>query len=74
MSSMAPRIGQETLSDFAYDSVDGEGRFYGREGKGFLRFKGPSGTRNFDINVFDHRWKVDPKNKTHQDENTVAQP
>jgi hypothetical protein len=66
------------INDYAgyeYDTADGEGRFYGREGKGFLRFKGPTGVRNFDINVIDHRWKDDPKKKPEEkDENTLAQP
>jgi hypothetical protein len=34
-------------------------RFYGREGNGTLQFSGPNGSRNFDINVYDHRWKTD---------------
>lgn len=64
VTSQIMRIGLETLRDFDYESVNGEGRFYGREGKGFLRFKGPAGERNFDINVFDHRWKDDRKSVT----------
>ena len=75
LTSQITRIGLETLRDFEYDTADGEGRFYGREGKGFLRFKGPTGVRNFDINVIDHRWKDDPKKKPEEkDENTLAQP
>lgn len=75
LTSQITRIGLETLRDFEYDTVDGEGRFYGREGKGFLRFKGPTGMRNFDINVLDHRWKDDPKKKPEEkDENPLAQP
>ena len=75
LTSQITRIGLETLRDFEYDTVDGEGRFYGREGKGFLRFKGPAGVRNFDINVLDHRWKDDPKKKPEEkDENPLAQP
>lgn len=50
------RIGVETLRDFAYDKVDAKARFYGREGKGYLRLSSPTGTRNFDVNIFDHRW------------------
>lgn len=49
------RIGLETLRDFDYDSVDGKARFYGREGRGHLRFKGPDGRRTIEINVYDHR-------------------
>jgi hypothetical protein len=75
LTSQITRIGLETLRDFDYDTADGEGRFYGREGKGFLRFKGPTGIRNFDINVLDHRWKDDTKKKPEEkDENTLAQP
>lgn len=55
------RIGLETLRDFEYDSIDGKARMYGREGSGHLRFTGPHGSRKFDINVFDHRWKAEPK-------------
>ncbi|MBN8417634.1 MAG: hypothetical protein J0L73_01815 [Verrucomicrobia bacterium] len=55
------RIGLETLRDFEYDSVDGRARFYGREGRGHLRFIGPYGARKIDINVYDHRWKEDPR-------------
>jgi hypothetical protein len=55
------RIGLETLRDFEYDSVDGKARFYGREGRGHLRFTGPHGARKLDINVYDHRWKEDPR-------------
>jgi hypothetical protein len=49
------RIGLETLRDFDYESVDGKARFYGREGRGHLRFKGPGGKRTIEINVYDHR-------------------
>ena len=49
------RISLETLRDFDYDSVDGKARFYGREGRGHLRFKGPDGKRTIEINVYDHR-------------------
>lgn len=73
LSNQIVRIGLETLRDFEYDTVAGEGRFYGREGKGFLRFKGPSGARNFDVNVFDHRWKDEPKNKSANDESVAGQ-
>jgi hypothetical protein len=47
------RIGLETLRDFDYDSVDGQARFYGREGRGHLRFSGPHGKRQIEINVYD---------------------
>lgn len=55
------RIGLETLRDFEYDSVDGKARFYGREGRGHLRFTGPHGARKIDVNVYDHRWKEEPR-------------
>ncbi|MEZ5384880.1 MAG: hypothetical protein R3F13_05140 [Prosthecobacter sp.] len=55
------RIGLETLRDFDYESIDGKARLYGREGSGHLRFTGPHGFRKIDINVFDHRWKAEPK-------------
>lgn len=55
------RIGLETLRDFEYDKVDGSARFYGREGRGHLRFTGPYGARKIDINVYDHRWKEEPR-------------
>lgn len=55
------RIGLETLRDFEYDKVDGKARFYGREGRGHLRFTGPYGARKIDINVYDHRWKEEPR-------------
>ena len=53
------RIGVETLRDFDYDKVDGQCRFYGREGKGHLRFNGPHGSRNIELNVYDHRWNTE---------------
>jgi len=53
------QIGLETLRDFQYDQTVGDFRLYGREGKGQLSFKGPAGSRNFEVNVFDHRWKTD---------------
>ena len=53
------QIGLETLRDFEYDQTVGNFRLYGREGKGTLTFKGPTGSRNFEVNVFDHRWKND---------------
>jgi hypothetical protein len=62
------RIGLETLRDFEYDSIDGKARMYGREGSGHLRFTGPHGSRKIDINVFDHRWKVEPKPVADNDE------
>ncbi|MCB1277145.1 hypothetical protein [Prosthecobacter sp.] len=55
------RIGLETLRDFEYEDIDGKVRFYGREGRGHLRFTGPSGARKIDVNVYDHRWKEDPR-------------
>ncbi|MBL9177562.1 MAG: hypothetical protein JNM65_05825 [Verrucomicrobiaceae bacterium] len=55
------RIGLETLRDFEYGSIDGKARFYGREGRGHLRFTGPRGSRKIDINVYDHRWKEEPR-------------
>lgn len=53
------KIGLETLRDFDYDHAEMKARFYGREGNGYFRFKGPQGSRNFDINVYDHRWTDD---------------
>lgn len=61
LSDQITRIGLETLRDFEYDSVDSKARFYGREGRGHLRFTGPYGARNFDVNVYDHRWKEEPR-------------
>ncbi|MHB1082393.1 MAG: hypothetical protein ACYC67_23580 [Prosthecobacter sp.] len=55
------RIGLETLRDFEYENIDGKARFYGREGRGHLRFLGPKGSRKFDVNVYDHRWKEEPR-------------
>jgi hypothetical protein len=55
------RIGLETLRDFEYEDIDGKARFYGREGRGHLRFTGPYGARKIDVNVYDHRWKEDPR-------------
>ncbi|HSJ02364.1 MAG TPA: hypothetical protein VK956_07915, partial [Verrucomicrobium sp.] len=53
------QIGLETLRDFEYDQAEAKCRFYGREGNGTVRFSGPNGSRNFDINVYDHRWTTD---------------
>ncbi len=53
------RIGLETLRDFEYDTVRAKGRLHGREGSGFLNIAGPQGSRNIEVNVLDHRWKVD---------------
>ena len=53
------QIGLETLRDFNYERAELKGRFYGREGNGYLRFVGPQGSRNFEINVYDHRWRDD---------------
>lgn len=66
------RIGLETLRDFEYDRVDSKARFYGREGRGHLRFTGPHGARNFDVNVYDHRWKEEPRKRRSNE--TVARP
>jgi hypothetical protein len=76
LTSQITRIGLETLRDFDYDKVSGKGRFFGREGGGNLLFEGRQGKRNIDINVFDHRWKEDPKPKQEDeaDETVVAQP
>ncbi|QIF05083.1 hypothetical protein [Roseimicrobium sp. ORNL1] len=57
------KIGLETMRDFAYDRAEMKTRFYGREGNGYLRFIGPQGSRNFDINVYDHRWTDDNADK-----------
>ncbi len=54
------RIGLETLRDFEYETVHAKGRLHGREGAGFLNISGPQGSRNIEVNVLDHRWKVDP--------------
>lgn len=61
ISQQIRRIGLETLRQFEYDSVDGKARFYGREGRGHLRFTGPQGARKIDVNVYDHRWKEEPR-------------
>lgn len=61
LTDQITRIGLETLRDFEYESVDSKARFYGREGRGHLRFIGPDGARNFDVNVYDHRWKEEPR-------------
>ncbi len=58
LSEQIRRIGLETLRDFEYDSVDGNARFYGREGRGHLRFGGPYGKRSFDVNVYDRGGNV----------------
>lgn len=55
------RIGIETVRDFDYDRAEAKARFYGREGRGHLLLSGPYGTRNIDVNVYDHRWKVNKK-------------
>ncbi len=62
MSGVKQQLAQitlETLRDFPYDRAEGKFRTYGREGRGTLKFSGPAGTRNFEINAFDHRWKTD---------------
>ncbi len=60
LTNQITHIGVETLRDFDYDTVEAKARFHGREGTGHLKIAGPYGSRNFEINVFDHRWKVDP--------------
>lgn len=72
LTDQITRIGLETLRDFEYDSVDSKARFYGREGRGHLRFTGPYGARNFDVNVYDHRWKEEPRQPATAD--AVAEP
>ncbi len=57
-------IGLETMRDFDYDQAEAKCRFYGREGNGTMRFTGPKGSRNFEINVYDHRWKTDEPSLT----------
>ncbi|MCE9519607.1 MAG: hypothetical protein K8R87_08660 [Verrucomicrobia bacterium] len=68
MSGLKLQLSQitlETLRDFAYDRADGQFRTYGREGGGTLKFTGPAGARNFEINAYDHRWKTDaPQDKS----------
>lgn len=64
LTDQITRIGIETLRDFDYDTVAAKGRFHGREGSGFLKITGPSGSRKFEVNVLDHRWKVDPPKPT----------
>lgn len=54
------KIGLETLRDFDYEEADMKARFYGREGNGYIRFKGLHGSRSFDIKVYDHRWTDTP--------------
>lgn len=57
-------IGLETMRDFDYDQAEAKCRFYGREGNGTMKFTGPQGSRNFEINVYDHRWKTDEPSLT----------
>lgn len=59
LKAQLSKIGLETLRDFDYDHAEMNCRFYGREGNGLFKFAGPNGSRNFDINVYDHRWKTD---------------
>ncbi|CAN5835155.1 hypothetical protein BH11VER1_BH11VER1_05080 [soil metagenome] len=59
-------IGLETMRDFDYDQAEAKCRFYGREGNGTMKFTGPQGSRNFEINVYDHRWKTDEPSLTKQ--------
>lgn len=61
ISQQIRRIGLETLRQFDYDRMDAKARFYGREGHGYLRFTGPQGARTIDVNVYDHRWKEEPR-------------
>jgi len=66
MSGVKEQLAQitlETLRDFEYDRATGKFRTYGREGAGTLRFTGPAGSRSFEINAYDHRWKTDPPQK-----------
>ncbi len=53
------QVSLETMRDFAYEHAEGQVRSYGREGRGTLKFTGPTGTRSFEINAYDHRWKTD---------------
>lgn len=62
MSGVKQQLAQltlETLRDFQYNRAEGKFRTYGREGRGTMKFTGPDGTRNFEINAYDHRWKTD---------------
>jgi hypothetical protein len=59
MKAQITKIGLETLRDFKYEHAEMKCRFYGREGNGVIRFSGPTGSRNFDIRVYDHRWRTD---------------
>ena len=62
MSGVKQQLAQitlESLRDFSYDRTEGKFRTYGREGRGTMKFIGPNGTRNFEINAYDHRWKTD---------------
>lgn len=67
LTDQVTRIGLETLRDFDYDQVHAKGRVHGREGNGFLKIAGPRGSRNIEVNVFDHRWKVDRPAQTSSD-------
>ena len=57
--ALIAKIGLETLRDFKYEHAEMKCRFYGREGNGVIRFSGPTGSRNFDIRVYDHRWRTE---------------
>lgn len=59
LKAQITKIGLETMRDFEYDRAEMTCRFYGREGNGRFSFSGPHGSRNFDVNVYDHRWKTD---------------
>lgn len=72
ISQQIRRIGLETLRHFEYDDMDGKARFYGREGRGHLRFTGPLGARKIDVNVYDHRWKEEPRKSATAEAGTVV--
>jgi hypothetical protein len=72
LTDQITRIGLETLRDFDYETVEAKGRFHGREGNGYLKIFGPTGSRQFEINVLDHRWKVDPTRVQAQGSPTAA--
>ncbi len=68
------QVSLETMRDFAYEHADGQLRSYGREGRGTLKFTGPTGTRSFELNAYDHRWKTDPKPEKTTSSAQVAAP
>jgi hypothetical protein len=59
LKAQIAKIALETMRDFEYDRAEMKCRFYGREGNGRFSFTGPNGSRNIDVNVYDHRWKTD---------------